>query len=553
MACLLAGSVLCTGLEVSSAEDMRERMAEVLRRRLSRPDRQEYSFCRKEALCGQGVLARFYDKRDFLPAWSDPQGRFPQATELLHTIQQSNLQGLKPDVYHLATIESLLESIAREREQGRPLDPAVLADLDLLLTDGFFIYGSHLLSGRVDPETIHARWSVNSREADLADLLQSALAHREVGKALQGLLPKSPAYARLREALQQYREITAGGGWPSLPAGATLHKDDRSRRVPSLRARLSASGDLDESEAEDPERFDEGLETAVRRFQERHGLTVDGVVGRATRAALNVPAEERVRQIELNMERWRWLPDDLGRRYVLINTADFSLQVVEDGTEVLAMRVVVGRKARRTPVFSGTMTYLDFNPYWNIPHKLAVRDIVPKIKTDPAYLDRQGIRVFASWEASAPEIPSEAIDWSKVTKHSFAFKLRQDPGPTNALGRIKFMFPNKFAVYLHDTPSRYMFKRKQRDFSSGCIRIEAPIDLAAYLLRGEPKWTREGITAAIESGENRTVWLPESIPVHVLYWTAWVGPEHRVCFREDVYGRDDPLDRALHEGPVHYQ
>jgi murein L,D-transpeptidase YcbB/YkuD len=182
-----------------------------------------------------------------------------------------------------------------------------------------------------------------------------------------------------------------------------------------------------------------------------------------------------------------------------------------------------------------------------------VRDKLPKIKKDPGYLNRQGIRVFESWEEFAPEIPLDTIDWSGITKQNFSFKLRQDPGPRNALGRVKFMFPNKFAIYLHDTPSRYMFNRNQRDFSSGCIRVEKPIDLAEYVLQGGPNWTREEILYAIESGENRIVWLPASIPVHVLYWTAWVEGEDVIHFRKDVYERDGPLARALEETPLGYQ
>ena len=374
----------------------------------------------------------------------------------------------------------------------------------------------------MDPETIHTRWLLKSREADLAGILQTALEKKEVRPALEGLLPEYPAYASLRETLQEYRAIAERDGWPPVPAGPTLHADERDPRVVALRARLIASGDLGTGEVADPEILDGHVEQAVRRFQGRHGLVVDGEVGPATLAALNVPVEDRVRQIEINMERWRWLPDDLGRRYILVNTAAFFLEVVEEGESVLAMRVVAGKKARRTPVLSGEMTYLVLNPYWHIPHKLAVRDILPKIKKDPGYLDRQGIRVFENWEEFAPEIPRETIDWSSITEHNFFFKLRQDAGPANALGRVKFMFPNKFAVYLHDTPSRYMFKRNRRDFSSGCIRVEGPIDLAVYVLRGDPEWTREEVLSVIDSGESRIVWLPEPIPVHVLYWTAWV-------------------------------
>ncbi len=534
-------------------KSLTEQVSDGLKKKLSLPESQGPSFCRKEVLCGQVVLARFYQQRAFQPAWMDGEGRFVQAKDLVDSIHECSLEGLNPDVYHLATIEALLAADEGARVAGRPVEPEVLSDLDLLLTDAFLIYGSHLLSGRVDPETIHTRWLVRSRETDLAGLLQAALEKKEVHKALAGLVPEYPEYMSLREALHEYRAISERGGWPPVPEGPTLHKNDWDPRVAALRARLVATGDLGTNEGAAPEVLDDHVERAVRGFQSRHGLTVDGVVGPATLAALNVPVEARVRRIELNMERWRWLPDDLGTRYILVNTADFFLQVVEAEGTVLAMRVVAGRKARRTPVFSGKMTYLVLNPYWHVPHKLAVRDILPKIKKDPGYLDRHGFRVFESWEELAPEIPPETIDWSSVTERNFSFKLRQDSGPTNALGRVKFMFPNKFAIYLHDTPSRYMFKRNQRDFSSGCIRVEAPIDLAVYVLRGDPKWTREEILSAIESRGNRIVWLPESIPVHVLYWTAWVDREGALHFRRDVYGRDGPLDRALGEGPLRYQ
>jgi murein L,D-transpeptidase YcbB/YkuD len=548
-----AGLGLSAGWEDASAAGLTQQVSVELKRRLDQPERQGQSFCRKEALCGQVVLARFYRNRNFEPAWMDGQGRFLQAGDLVESIRDCSLQGLKPDVYQLATIEAVREALEEARAAGAPLEPGGLADLDLLLTDVFLIYGSQLLSGSVDPETIHPRWLLQSREADLSGILQAALEKNEVRRALEGLLPQYPEYTSLRHALQQYRGIAEHGGWPLVPEGPTLHKNDRDPRVGALRARLVASGDLGTNEGADPEVLDDHLEGAVRKFQGRHGLTVDGAVGRATLAALNVPVEARVRQIEINMERWRWLPDDLGSRHILVNTADFSLEVVEEGESVLAMRVVAGRKARRTPVLSGKMTYLVLNPYWHVPHKLAVQDILPKIENDPGYLDRQGIRVFESWEEFAPEIPRDTIDWSSITEQNFFFKLRQDAGPTNALGRVKFMFPNKFAVYLHDTPSRYMFKRNQRDFSSGCIRVEGPIDLAAYVLRSDPKWTREGILSAIESGENRIVWLPEPIPVHVLYWTAWVDRQGALHFRRDVYERDGPLDRALGEGPLRYQ
>jgi murein L,D-transpeptidase YcbB/YkuD len=209
------------------------------------------------------------------------------------------------------------------------------------------------------------------------------------------------------------------------------------------------------------------------------------------------------------------------------------------------MRVVTGRPYRHTPVFSGTMTYLEINPYWHIPPSIARKDILPKITKNPDYLAEQGIRVFESWKSGAEEIDPDAVDWSKINPKTFPYKLRQDPGPRNALGRIKFMFPNRFSVYLHDTPDKSLFDQTRRTFSSGCVRVDRPMDLADFVLDGDPLWTRDALQAAIESGETRTIRLPRSLPVHILYWTAWIDEEGRIQFRKDVYGRDKLLREAL--------
>ena len=247
----------------------------------------------------------------------------------------------------------------------------------------------------------------------------------------------------------------------------------------------------------------------------------------------------------VNLERWRWLPHDLGARYIIVNTADFNLKAVENGRVALQMRVVVGRPARRSPVFSANMTYLVVNPYWNVPTTIAVEDILPELQKDVAYLAQRGIRVFQNWELDAPEVDPATVDWHAYHANRFPFRLRQDPGPNNALGRIKFMFPNPFAVYLHDTPNRSLFKRVQRDFSSGCIRVEAPFVLADFVLAGDERWTPNALTEAIEKGETRTIRLNHPVPVHLLYMTAWADETGVIQFRSDIYDRDRDLDRAL--------
>jgi murein L,D-transpeptidase YcbB/YkuD len=319
--------------------------------------------------------------------------------------------------------------------------------------------------------------------------------------------------------------------------------------VAALRERLRLEDDLGPAAQQDTALFDEAVEQAVKQFQRRHGLSVDGVVSAATRAELNVRVERRVEQLELNLERWRWLPKDLGQRHIIVNIAAFELDVVEGEAVVLSMRVVVGRPFDRTPVLSDTMRYLVLNPYWHVPRNIAVGELLPKVKRDPSYLARYKMRVFPSVGLDDREIDPTTVDWSAITPARFRFLLRQDPGPQNALGRIKFMFLNKYHVYLHDTPARPLFEEAQRDFSHGCIRIEHPIELALYLLRQDPRWNRDALLRALDEAVDRTVPLPEPIPIHLLYWTAWADADGTIQFRRDLHGRDAPLLTALRAPP----
>ena len=289
------------------------------------------------------------------------------------------------------------------------------------------------------------------------------------------------------------------------------------------------------------------MSEAVRRFQLRHGLEVDGAVDSATLAALNVPVAARVEQIRINLERWRWLPQDLGRRHILVNIPAFELVVVEDAKPVLDMRVVVGREYRRTPVFTGRMTYLVLNPYWHVPRSIAVIDKLPVLQKNVGYLAEQRMRVFRESGGGREEVAPATVDWGSLSRTSFPFQLRQDPGPLNALGQVKFMFPNQFNVYLHDTPSRELFAPAARSFSSGCIRLEHPMQLAIDLLRGT-SWTPDAIQRALEDRQDLAITLPEAVPVYLQYWTAWSG-EDLIHLRPDIYDRDRLLSAALEEAP----
>ncbi|HEY3221606.1 MAG TPA: L,D-transpeptidase family protein [Gemmatimonadales bacterium] len=498
------------------------------------------------------ALPSFYERRLYRPAWSDERGPTRLADDLIDALRRADLEGLRSEDYHLAGIEAVLAAVRADAKRGPALAPPPdrWAELDLLLTDAFLVYGAHLLAGRVNPETLRPEWVSNRRTADIAVVLEAALASGNIAGALEALDPPEVGYRRLREALARYRAVAATGGWSAIPDGSTLRAGDRGAAVTALRERLRLEdGLVGEAENQDADLFDVGLEQALETFQRRHGLTADGVVSIATRAELNVPAERRVEQLELNLERWRWLPKDLGRRHIIVNIAAFELEVMDGDSVVMSMRVVVGRPFDRTPVLSETMRYLVLNPYWHVPSNIATTELLPKLKRDPSYLARYKLRVFPNSRLDAQEVDPATVDWSTITAAHFPFLLRQDPGPRNALGRIKFMFLNKYHVYLHDTPARPLFEETQRDFSHGCIRIQHPIELAVYLLRNDPRWDRGALLAALDDAEDRSVPLPEPMPIHLLYWTAWADADGTIQFRRDIHDRDAPLFTALRARP----
>lgn len=348
-----------------------------------------------------------------------------------------------------------------------------------------------------------------------------------------------PGHLRLKHAFDRYTAIKSRGVWPVVPEGPLLKRGSKGKRVNLLRERLSASVDFSRGPSDGV--FNAALDTAVRNFQKRHGLIVDGIVGPETLGALNVPVDRRIRQIELNLKRWQWLPEKYANRYVLVNIADFKLEVFEDGQLVLDMRVVVGRPQWDTPVFSARMAKLVLNPYWFVPRSIAIKELLPIVQNDPAYLGRSDFVVLEGEE----EIEDSAIDWSELEQEGFPYVLRQEPGPSNPMGRIKFVFPNPYNIYIHDTPSSKLFTENSRAFSHSCIRAEKPVELAEYLLRDDPGWSREGILYAIDAGTPQIVNLPDPIDVHVVYWTSWADANGQVNFRNDLYGRDALLEEEI--------
>ncbi|MGE5840513.1 MAG: L,D-transpeptidase family protein [Deltaproteobacteria bacterium] len=526
-----------------------EQVREILRNRVEASKGGQKITCKGELICGSNYLRRFYENRLFSPAWSDHHGPLTLTDIFVRRLEDAGTDGLRGGDYHLNAIISVLDGLRGVRANEGLFDPAELADLDLLLTDAFLLFSSHLLSGRVDPERIRAEWHVKGRKADMAAILESAIDSGQIDGALDSLSPPYPGYARLRNALSFYRALQGWGVWQRIPDKGKMQRGDADSRIAALRNRLMTLGDLDLKGNGEADVFDGNVENAVKKFQSRHGLTPDGVVGPATLGELNVRPEERIRQIEVNMERWRWLPETMGDRHIFVNVASFELGVVEGRDPVMTMRAIVGKHYQRTPVFSAQMTHLVLNPYWNVPVRIATKEMLPLIQKDLDYLEKNSIKVFLVQGSQKTEVDPSTVDWASVSPTEFNYFFRQEAGPKNSLGRIKFMFPNKFNVYLHDTPHKELFERPVRQFSHGCIRIEKPLELAEFLLRGDPRWTQEELLRALDGSVDRTVKLPRPIGIHILYWTAWVDEDGTVQFRNDVYGRDMFVARALEEAP----
>ncbi len=519
----------------------------------------------KEHIHAAFMLSRFYEERGYRPAWSDDTGPLSRTAALIDTIQEeAEREGLRPKDYRLAKLKTFVQEVRQHYgDAQQSLDPRTLADLDLLLTDTFLTYGAHVSVGKVNLDKLDAQWFERHQKADLVQVLQSAVQDNRIADTIKALPPQHPGYGQLRKALAQYRGIVAHGSWPLVPEGPKLRLGDSDGRVIKLRVRLQVTGELvlksqkagklsgassgnkgsqrnRQVEKVDNESFDQAVERAVRRFQRRHGLSADGIVGDATLAALNVSAADRVQQLAVNLRRWRALPTDLGPRHIDVNIPNFTLTVVENDQVIMSMKVVVGKMVERrsTPAFNTTMTHLVLNPYWYVPKSIAEKELFPLSRKDPQYFTKHGfaLRRIPVGEKQIPD--PHATDGSMIATKTYQNVLRQEPGPANALGRVKFMLPNPYGVYLHDTPSKVLFNRAVRTFSHGCIRIEKPIDLAEYVLRGAPEWTRDSLLATLERSKEKIVWLPEPIPVYLQYWTAWVDREGTVQFRNDIYGYD---------------
>ena len=479
-----------------------------------------------ETVDGEALLA-FYRPRHFVPAW---QGAPAGLRDLLATAGDEGLASLP---LHLKAIAARIDSAK----------PTAVAESELLLTDAVLRYAAAMRGQRVDPTDLEDDWYVATPNFDPVDFV--ARHQGDIVAALAGLEPDYMGYKLLKEQLVKLR-VTPD--WPKVTAGPTIHPGETSDRIPDIRKRLIASGELAPDQAEG-NAYDQPLQEAVKKFQGLHGLDDDGSIGARTINALNVAPAQRARLVALNMERWRWLPPHLEDRHIFVNVPAEEMQVVDGGQVVLDMRAIVGDVDHPTPVLHARLTSLVINPFWRVPASIATDEILPLLQKNPGYLAANDLELVSDkFVSGSPESQGAGIAWKSMTR--MPWPVRQRPGSDNALGKIKFNMPNDDDIYLHDTPKHKFFARYDRALSHGCVRLENAEALALYLLH-DKGWTQDQLDAEIATGDTKTVTVTKSIPVWLLYFTAWVDASGTLQFRDDLYDRDKDLSVALTESMRH--
>jgi murein L,D-transpeptidase YcbB/YkuD len=491
------------------------------------------------------LVRAFYQARSNTVRWVTTSGLTSHGRRLVEAIGTAEADGLDPAAYGLARAEAALDRLQDEERSTRERARA-LAQADVALTTGYAELLHDLRLGANPPASVQPGWRIQQKR-DESGAVDAFTEDADPLAAIERARPASAEYERLSIVLAQLHWFHQRGAWPRVPRDARLRPGSREPAVAALRARLLAS-DFEGERAyasrglHDHAHFDTDLVTALRSFQERHGLAAKGSVDRATLEALNAPLEKRIAAVELNLERWRWMPHQLGERRLLVNIPGFEVQAFSRDDVVLSMRTVVGKPERKTPILADTVTHLIVHPYWNVPKSIVEEELVPRAMDDETYLT---VRNYEVLDADGAVLDARDVDWSSFDPESVPYDVRQRPGPGNALGEVKFMFPNRQNVYLHDTPEKYLFSGRTRAYSHGCVRLEQPLEMAHLLL----EWTGGDATAfdeALDSEEeDRRIDLARGIPVYLAYFTVRVSPDGRASFFGDIYGLDRQMSSRL--------
>lgn len=479
-------------------------------------------------------VVAFYRERGYRQAWTDYDEILDGGWTMLRVMEAAAEDGLDPERYRFPLALSMVQQVEEDSIPEED-EPAQMARADLVLSEVFGRYANHLRGGVLDPTASGLDWRIAKDSAEVKVLLAQLADGADAVAVVDSLRPAAPVYHALMAQLGKYRKIVAAGGWPEVP-DVESEIGAQSPGVAALRQRLIAEGDPEEvrlaqAQGAAVNTFDENLKAALEHFQERHGIEADGAIGPSTRKELNTGADARVQQILLNLDQWRWLPQELGQKYILVNVAGFEMEYVKDGAVALAMSVVVGQEGWETPIFTDTMEHIVFNPYWNVPESIKQDEVIPAIQRDPSYLSRNNMEALAGGNVVG------GLDYGNLS----AYTYRQKPGGRNALGQVKFLFPNKHNVYLHDTPADQYFARTSRAFSHGCIRLEKPLELARMLLDDVTERSAGDVDELTARTTEQWISLSEPLPVYILYFTAWSGPDGAMRFYPDVYERDRRL------------
>jgi len=523
-------SITGNGIKANSDFVRPEQINENLKETMAKIQSGETTHLNGVLLYGEKGLPKFYEKFGYTTIWQDSK----KADEAINQITMAWENGLSPNDYHLEAIKKL--------QNSKNADDQVI--FDILLSDGLMEYGYNLKNGKLDPKSLDAAWNFPERHFadDAMEQFIASINNNQLETFMEGLPPQTYLYQLVKDALITYTGYVKNGGWESLTFPETIHPSDNTPLAPQLRKRLIAEGYKIADNSS--QTYDEQLVEQVKLFQKNNGLGDDGVIGKNTVKAFNVTAQSKVNKLRASLERSRWVDFGDEDEFIVINIAYFHLYYIDHHSFAYSSKVMVGKVNKETPIFSNRVATVVLNPTWTLPFSISSTETLSKLKKDSQYLKKHNMVLLNS---KSEIVPDAGIDWDKYKTGHFPYTVRQEPGPHNALGQVKFLFPNKYAVYLHDTPAKYLFTKDDRAFSHGCIRLQNPLDFALFLLdRDEPgKWTAERIQEIIKTEKTDNINLKSKVPIFIMYWTAAINKEKQVYFTPDIYNRDPAIIKAL--------
>ena len=479
-------------------------------------------------------LPKIYDAKKYKTLWNDEVNR-AEAIDILSTSWQQGLLPIDYSAHELTQFNARFDSLSSSER----------AEFDILLTDGVLLYSYHLLRGKLDPKTLSPTWNFSKREfpANIVSSVLQALDEQRIHDKLCNLEPKYDGYNILKKELERYSQLVVDGGWDPISISKTLRPKSNNEALPQLRERLKIERFLLDSDSSSGDYYGSIEIQAVKSFQATHGLKADGIIGSSTVRMLNVSAEDKLKMIVTNMERVKWMTHSTDTPHIIVNIASLKMKYLEHDTVGFSSNVVVGKVSRKTPVFQDELTLIVINPTWTLPFSISSTETLRKLKRDSLYLQKNNMILL---NHGGEQVSDSGIVWSEMEEKHFPYVVRQQPGPNNALGQVKFLFPNQYAIYLHDTPSKYLFSKEERAFSHGCIRLQNPLEFAAYLLeKQDTAWSLDSVNAIVETREITKIRLRHNIPIYLMYQTAGVNEKQEVFFYHDIYGRDDEVYRRL--------